>query len=189
MSPRNPPRGKPVLTTDRLVLRPLGWDDLPDLQVLDADPEVMAYIDPPRTADDVRERTLARLDPAHDAMGLGYWAGLERGRFVGWWLLTPQGPGLGEIGWRLHPSAWGRGLATEGARAVLDHGFGTVGLDRVVAQTMVVNLASRGVMRRIGLRHTGVEHRSWDSPLPGAEQGEWLAELTREEWLAARPEE
>lgn len=185
MTPRRPPRGRPVLTTERLVLRPLTWDDLPELEDLDADPDVMRFLDRPRTADDVRARMLARLDPAHDAMGLGYWAGTEDGRFVGWWLLTPEGPGLAEIGWRLHPWAWGRGLATEGARAVLDHGFGTVGLERVVAETMVVNRASRAVMAKIGLRHTGVEHRSWDDPLPGAEEGEWLAELTREEWLAA----
>ncbi|WP_377640633.1 GNAT family N-acetyltransferase [Oryzobacter terrae] len=182
MSPRRPPRGKPVLTTERQVLRPLTWDDLPELEALDADPDVMRHLDRPRTPDEVRDRTLARLDPAHDAMGLGYWAGLERGRFVGWWLLTPEGPGLAEIGWRLHPWAWGRGLASEGARAVLDHGFATVGLERVVAETMVVNLGSRGVMRRIGMRHTGVEHRAWENPLPGSEQGEWLAELTRGQW-------
>ncbi|MGL5928537.1 MAG: GNAT family N-acetyltransferase, partial [Dermatophilaceae bacterium] len=60
------------------------------------------------------------------------------------------------------------------------------GLERVVAETMVVNLASRAVMRKAGMRHTGVEHREWDDPLPGAEQGEWLAELTRAEWLAGR---
>lgn len=187
MSARRPPRGRPVLTTERLVLRPLTWDDLPELTALDADPAVMRFLDRPRTPDAVRERTFARLDPAHDAMGLGYWAGSERGRFVGWWLLTPEGPGLAEIGWRLHTWAWGRGLATEGARAVLDHGFGTAGLERVVAETMVVNVASRAVMEKIGLRHTGIEHRGWDDPLPGAEEGEWLAELTREEWLAARP--
>lgn len=186
MTPRNPPRGRPVLRTDRLVLRPLTWDDLADLEALDADPEVMRFLDRPRTPADVRDRTFARLSPAHDAMGLGYWAGLEGGRFVGWWLLTPEGLGFAEIGWRLHPWAWGRGLATEGARALLGHGFGTVGLDRVVAETMVVNLASRGVMRRLGLRHTRIEHRAWDDPLPGAAEGEWLAELTRAEWLAAR---
>ncbi|MGL5865514.1 MAG: GNAT family N-acetyltransferase [Dermatophilaceae bacterium] len=175
-----------MLTTARLALRPLVWDDLAELEALDADPAVMRYLDRPRTAADARDRTFARLDPAHDAMGLGYWAGHEEHRFVGWWLLVPHGPGLAEIGWRLHPWAWGRGLATEGARAVLDHGFGAVGLERVVAETMTVNLASRAVITKLGLRHTGIEHREWDEPLPGAEQGEFLAELTREEWLATR---
>ena len=51
---------------------------------------------------------------------------------------------------------------------------------------MVVNLGSRGVMRRIGMRHTGIEHRDQADPLPGSEQGEWLCELTRDEWQAMR---
>lgn len=92
--------------------------------------------------------------------------------------------GLAEIGWRLHPFAWGRGLATEGALAILRHGFETVGLERIVAETMVVNARSRSVMRKLGMRHTAVEVRAWEDPLPGAEHGEWLAEITREEWLA-----
>ncbi len=187
MSPRRPPRGRPTLRTERLVLRPLSWDDLPELEALDADPEVMRFLDRPRTPDEVRDRMLSRLDPSADAMGLGYWAGLERGRFVGWWLLSPRGPGLAEVGWRLHVHAWGRGLASEGASALLEHGFGTVGLERVVAETMVVNHASRGVMRRIGMRPTQVVHREWDHPLPGADEGEWLAELTAAEWRARTP--
>lgn len=181
---RYPPRGKPVLITERLTLRPLTWEDRPDLENLDADPKVMRYLDRPRTPEETQERYLARTDPTHDAMGLGYWVGLERGRFVGWWLLVPRGPGLAEIGWRLRRPAWGRGLATEGAYAVLRHGFETVGLERVVAETMVVNAASRGVMRKLGMRHTHTEHREWEAPLPGAEQGEWLAEITRTEWAA-----
>ncbi|KRE61060.1 GNAT family N-acetyltransferase [Nostocoides sp. Soil756] len=185
MSPRRAPRGRPVLITDRLVLRPLTWDDLPELEALDADPEVMRFLDRPRTPDEVRERMLSRLDPTADAMGLGYWAGLERGRFVGWWLLSPQGPGLAEIGWRLHPRAWGRGLASEGAAALLEHGFTTAGLERVVAETMVANHASRGVMRRAGMRPTGVVHRGADPWLPSADEGDWLAELTAREWHAA----
>lgn len=172
--PRNAPRGRPTLGTVRLTLRPLTWDDLPELQALDTDPDVTRYLEPAGTPGQTHERMLSRFDPGNDAMGLGYWAGLEGGRFVGWWLLTPAGPGLAEIGWRLHLRAWGRGLASEGARALLDHGFGPVRLDRVVADTAVDNLASRGVMRRLGMRPTGVR------------EGGWTGELTRADWLAAR---
>lgn len=175
MTPRRPARGRPVLRTDRLELRPLTWDDLPRLEQLDADPEVMRFLDAPGGPDEARERTLARLDPGDDAMGLGYWTGLERGRFVGTWLLTPQGPGLGEIGWRLLPPAWGQGLATEGARALLEHGFTAVGLERVVAETRAGHHASRAVMRRLGMRPCGL-----------GPSGEWLAEVTREQWSTDR---
>ena len=171
---RNAPRGRPTLATERLTLRPLTWDDLPDVEALDADPEVTRFLEPAGTPRQVHDRMLARFDPGNDAMGLGYWAGLEGGRFVGWWLLTPAAPGLAEIGWRLHVRAWGRGLATEGARALLDHGFGRAGLERVVADTAVDNLRSRGVMRRLGMRPTGLR------------DGAWAGELTRAEWRAAR---
>lgn len=182
MTPRHPRRGKPVLHTDRLGLRPLTWDELPELTELDADAEVMRYLDRPRTADEVRARQLARMDPSHDAMGLGYWSGFQRDRFVGWWLLTPSAPGIAEIGWRLHRFAWGQGLATEGARAVIAHGFETVGLEQIIAETMTVNARSRSVMTKVGLRHTRIDHRQWQDPLPGAEHGEWLAELTAAQW-------
>ncbi len=184
MTPRRPPRGKPVLHTDRLELQPLTWDHLPELTALDADEEVMRYLDRPRTPEQVRERQLARMDPTHDAMGLGYWCGYHRGRFVGWWLLTPEGPGWAEIGWRLSRSAWGRGLATEGARAVIEHGFTTVGLERIKGETMVANERSRSVMVKLGMRHARIEHRTWEDPLPGVEQGEWLTEISRDEWPA-----
>lgn len=177
-----------MLHTARLELHPLTWDHLPELSALDADQEVMRYLDRPRTAEQVRERQLARMDPSHDAMGLGYWCGYAAGgRFVGWWLLTPEGPGWAEIGWRLLPSAWGRGLATEGARALMDHGFTVVGLERIKAESMVANERSRSVMAKLGMRHTRIEHRDWSDALPGAEEGEWLAEITRQEWSAQAP--
>ncbi len=58
-----------------------------------------------------------------------------------------------EIGWRLGHHAQGRGLATEGARRVIDHAFTTVGLSEVVAITVEANTASRNVMRKLGMTH------------------------------------
>ena len=101
------------------------------------------------------------------ALGLGFWSGFETGprpgrRFAGWWCLSLEGPGLAELGYRLHRHAWGRGLASEGAAALIDHGFGTVGLERIIAETMAVNAGSRGVMSRCGLRHARTS-----TPCPG----------------------
>ena len=62
----------------------------------------------------------------------------------------PVGPCV-EIGWRLHPDFWGRGLASEGARAALDWGFGPGGMQEILAFTAATNLASQAVMRRIGM--------------------------------------
>ena len=58
-----------------------------------------------------------------------------------------------EIGWRLGPPFWGCGYATEGAKAVLQYGFETLGLSEIVSFTTESNLRSRRVMERIGMTH------------------------------------
>jgi RimJ/RimL family protein N-acetyltransferase len=109
--------------------------------------------------------------------------------FVGWWCATPPLPITGppssaELGWRLRRERWGEGLATEGAAAVVEHCFGTVGLDQLTAETMAVNAASRGVMRKLGMTHVRTEVREWDDPLPGAEEGEAVYALSRTDWAS-----
>ena len=115
-------------------------------------------------------------------------------RFVGWWDLgrsdsdpqDPVPPDSAEIGWRVARRHWRQGLATEGAEALLRHGFQTVGLDRVWAETMAVNRPSRGVMEKIGMRLVGAEVRHWEHPLPGADQGEVTYEIRAAQWRARR---
>ncbi|MDE3110474.1 MAG: GNAT family N-acetyltransferase, partial [Acidobacteriota bacterium] len=58
-----------------------------------------------------------------------------------------------EIGWRLARAHWGKGLATEGARAVVQFGFGTLHLEEIVAITVPANIRSRRVMEKIGMTH------------------------------------
>jgi RimJ/RimL family protein N-acetyltransferase len=62
----------------------------------------------------------------------------------------PLGPGV-EIGWRFRREAWGRGFATEGARAALAHGFDAFGFDEILAFTAPDNLRSQAAMTRLGL--------------------------------------
>jgi RimJ/RimL family protein N-acetyltransferase len=58
-----------------------------------------------------------------------------------------------EIGWRLGFEHWGKGLATEGARAALDYGFNSLGLKQIVSFTVPANLRSRRVMEKLGMTH------------------------------------
>jgi RimJ/RimL family protein N-acetyltransferase len=90
------------------------------------------------------------------------------------------------LGYRLRRSAWGHGYAAEGATALVAHAFTVPGVERVVATTMAVNLSSRRVMERAGLRYLGTRHIDWSDPLPGSEQGEAEYGLTRSEWLSAQ---
>ncbi len=168
------------------------------LHRLDSDPEVMRYLlGRARTTQEIDEFWGPRCaDVEADRVGLGWWVGFSRadGEFLGWWDLgrsdhEPDDPAAvdsAEIGWRLVRSRWRNGLASEGARELLRHGFEQVGLARVTAETMAVNAGSRGVMRSIGMRHVATEVREWDDPIPGWEQGEVTYEITAVEWLARR---
>ncbi len=170
---------RPTLVTARLRLCPLTDDLAPDLVALNADPEVMRYVSgEPET----EEQTLAALpDWVADQDGLGFWAGFEDDTFVGvWCLCRDDDPGVAELAYRLPRSAWGRGLATEGAEALLTHGFTDAGLDRVTADTMAANLASRAVLERLGL--TIEETRPAEPPVEGWEQGEVGYAIDRATW-------
>ena len=170
---------RPTLHTDRLTLRPLTDEDLPDLVALNGDPEVMHFITGRALTPEEVEADLPGL--TRSERGLGLWVGTDLAGFAGVWFLIadPDDPAAAEIGWRLPRARWGHGLASEGATALLTHAFETVGVERVWAETMAVNQRSRRVMARLGMRHTGTEIRAWEDPIPGWEQGEVVYEITR----------
>jgi RimJ/RimL family protein N-acetyltransferase len=172
---------RPTLVTERLRMTPLAGTDLPHLVAMNGDPEVMRYLTGrASTPQEVADELPALL---RDEREMGLWCGYDAASFAGVWFLTadPDDPGAGEVGWRLPRSAWGRGLAVEGARALVAHGFETVGLERLWAETMTVNARSRRVMERLGMRHVRTDVRDWDDPIPGWEHGEVVYELTRDQ--------
>jgi RimJ/RimL family protein N-acetyltransferase len=166
------------LSTDRLNLR--AWTDADVDFVFDMYSrwDVQQYIGrAPRVLADrseaavMVERWRATNDPVH-----GTWAVEERGvgRPLGTVLLksipassqeTPLPPSADiEIGWHLHPEAWGHGYATEAATRVLDHAFSS-GLNRVVAVTYPANRASQAVAQRIGMVAAGETDRYYNTTL------------------------
>jgi len=178
----------PDLLTDRLLLRPPTIDDSEWIANLHGDPAVMRFIDAgkPVPADVVLSRDLGSL-LADYGDGVGYWIGVERTveRTVGWFGLRPlaHSPLEVELGYRLSPEFWGRGLATEAATALVEHAFDSAGVQRVFATTMVANVGSWKVMEKAGLMH----HRTWfyEGPdlIPGAELGDVDHALTLDQWL------
>jgi RimJ/RimL family protein N-acetyltransferase len=145
------------LTTPRLLLRQWRDDDLDALAAIDADPGVMRWIGDGSVRD--RAQTAVALDrfrAGWAANGFGLFAAEEDGVLVGWAGLAvptflPEILPAVEIGWRLARSAWGRGLATEAARAVLTFAWDDVGLDRVVSVCHVENTASERIMTKLGM--------------------------------------
>jgi RimJ/RimL family protein N-acetyltransferase len=185
------------LETERIRLRRLTEHDVENLVELDSDPEVMRYLSGgvPTPREEIEQRTLpAMLRFYQRYPAFGYWAAEERsdGSFLGWFLLRPAPDRPAdeiEIGYRLRRATWGRGLATEGSRALLARGFAEPEVRLIFAQTMTVNAASRRVMEKIGLRYVRTFHPQWPEPIPGAEQGEVEYALSRDEWRRAhRPE-
>jgi len=178
------------LETDRLLMRRFDKSDVDNLVALDGDPSVMRYITggraTPRTEIE-NDYLPAFLSYYHRFPGYGFWAATAKSGedFLGWFHLRPK-PGdprdQPELGYRLRQAAWGRGYATEGSRALIHKAFTDLGANRVYAETMAVNTASRRVMEKSGLRYVRTFHLDWPDPVPGVEHGEVEYALGRAEY-------
>lgn len=145
----------PVLETDRLILRGLEVADVPAIAALHGDPEVVRYIG--GVTDATASGALGKIFyyTGHwAAFGCGKWAVVEKesGRLVGrtgFLDLPYDWPGL-ELGWTFARDAWGKGYATESARAARDWGFRVLGAERILSMIDPDNTSSQAVARRIG---------------------------------------
>jgi RimJ/RimL family protein N-acetyltransferase len=146
-----------ILSTERLLLRPMNSDDLDDLCRLYADPEVMRYLGAgrplnPRQAADRLERALAHWQK----YGFGMWTVCARidGRFLGrcGYGNLHDYPDM-ELAWSLHRFAWGQGYGTEVARAVIQHAFDVTKVPRLLAVARPGNIASLNLMRKLGMTY------------------------------------
>src|SRR5580658_5497631 len=147
------------METERLLLRHWRPEDRAPFAAMNADPRVTEFLGgclSREGSDEIADRIEAHF--AKHGFGL-YAAELTRtGEFIGYIGLAIPGfeasftPCV-EIGWRLAVRFWNLGLATEGARAVLDYAFSAVGLKEVVSFTVPANIRSRHVMEKLGLTH------------------------------------
>jgi ribosomal-protein-alanine N-acetyltransferase len=143
-----------VLETERLLLRRLTMDDLAALY---RDPEVRRWFpDGTRTREQTREELAWIIDVHYARYGYGLWATIleDSGAFIGRCGLLPweiEGRTEVEVAYLLDPASWGRGLATEAARAVVGHAFATLPVDRLICLVDPGNEASRRVATRIGM--------------------------------------
>jgi RimJ/RimL family protein N-acetyltransferase len=153
--------GIPTLETSRLWLRPFRKTDIDDYAALHADPEVQRNISDGTVWDRGRSwRHLAFLIGHWHLGGAGTWAVEDKatGAFVGKiGFSCPEGwPGF-ELAWALARRFWGRGYATEGARAALAFAFEELGQEHVISLIRPINAASIRVAERLGER---LEERS-----------------------------
>jgi len=147
------------LETERLVLRQFCDDDLDAMAAIWADPEVMRHIGEGQARDRAASAALlGRFQRHWEEHGFGLWAVVPRGadQPIGWAGLSvptflPAVLPAVEVGWLLARSEWGRGYATEAARAAAAYGFGELGLDRLISLVYVENTASAAVAERLGM--------------------------------------
>lgn len=157
-----------MIETARLILRDYRETDRPAFAALNGDPRVGDWVagtlDRPRS-----DALMARIRDHIAREGFGFWAAELKSQrrlvgFVGLQRAAPDlpiHPGL-ELGWRLIPEVWGQGLASEGAKAVLDWGFANLDATELVAITARTNLRSQRVMQKIGMTHEPA--RDFDHP-------------------------
>ncbi len=178
------------LETERVLLRRFTQADLDNLFDLDSDPDVMRFINggKPTPRDVVQNEILPSFLSYYEGFeGYGFWAAVEKstGDFLGWFHFRPpkgSSPDEAELGYRLRASAWGKGYGTEVSRALIRKGFTELGVQRVVASTMVVNVASRRVMEKAGLLLVRTFHQPWPDRIDGEEQGDVEYALRKADW-------
>ena len=170
----------PVLETSRLILRPPQFEDFERWAEFAADPEAQRFLGgvQPRS---IAWRSMMTMAGSWALTGVAMFSVIEKasGRWVGrlgpW---QPEGwPGT-EVGWSLHPDAWGRGYASEGAAAAIDYAFEVLGWSEVIHCIDPQNLPSQRVAERLGshLRGPGRMPPPYDT----APCEIWAQ--TREEW-------
>jgi RimJ/RimL family protein N-acetyltransferase len=150
----------PEVETDRLLMRAWRGEDVEPMTAINSDPEVAPWlgaIDPSRT----KERITAWLNH-WSRFKFGLWAVEEResGKFIGRvglmrhddWTASAHDA---EVGWTLAQSAWGRGYATEAARAALGWAQARPQLNAIISITKPDNVRSRRVMEKLGLAYAG----------------------------------
>ncbi|RPF71371.1 GNAT family N-acetyltransferase [Aurantiacibacter spongiae] len=184
--------------TPRLTLRDWRKEDWPRFWEVTNTPAVMRWLG--GVADDAtragaRERLQGYArdhghtfwvverheDGGHLAGELLGFCGLKRSNAEG-----ERVEGMVEIGWRLRREAWGHGYAREAAEASLDEGFARFGADEIIALTVEGNIASRTLMRRLGL--TRRPELDYTDPRHGPDLNPvWVHSITRDRWGQRAP--
>ena len=147
-----------ALSTPRLILRPWRDEDGDAFAAMFDDPAVMEFL-LPHTGRAAIDAFIGRIKQNFAERGFGLWAVEVPGvapfiGYVGLWAPNFEAPFMPaiEVGWRLASAYWGKGYATEGAKAALDAGFSKFGLNEIVSFTVPANRRSWRVMQRIGMQ-------------------------------------
>ena len=172
---------KEITATDRLLIREFVPDDAEAFYAFNSDPEVMRYVGEPLSVSVEQVRENIRNYPDYRERGYGRWAVVHKAddRVIGFNGLKylPEMDAV-DIGYRFLTGYWGRGIATESSRAVLEYGFMVLQMDAIIGLAVPENLGSIHVLEKLGMEFRGM------SDCLGLNAQRW--ELTRERYLSRR---
>lgn len=152
------------IITERLILRKLTLDDVDNIFLLDSNPDVMKYVGvPTATSKEESKKLVENILNQYEKNGTGRLAVIEKetNKFIGWSgikLLTDEVNGFKnvyELGYRFLPEFWGKGYATESARASLDLGFNQLNADKIYAYADVEHQSSNNILTKLGFENKG----------------------------------
>jgi RimJ/RimL family protein N-acetyltransferase len=155
------PDATPTIETARLVLRPPRLEDLERWAEMMADPEAARFIGGVQPKPAVW-RYLMTMAGAWALTGVAMFSVIEKAS--GLWVGRvgpgrPEGWPGDEVGWGLHPDAWGKGYATESAAATMDYAFDVLGWPEVIHSIDPENVASKRAVEKLGFREEGLHQR------------------------------
>ena len=175
------------IETERLILREIIPTDDERLFVLDSDPEVHRYLgnNPVKEIQQVRDY-IQFIRQQYIDFGIGRWAVIEKesNLFIGWSGIKYYNFPINnhvhfyELGYRLIPEFWGKGYATESARAWIKYGFENFETQKMYAMTDIHNQNSKNVLTKVGFIQKG----SFDYEDDPKQPCNWF-ELSKEEGL------
>ncbi|WP_108809348.1 GNAT family N-acetyltransferase [Aquimarina spinulae] len=147
-----------IFTSQRLGFRNWTLDDLETLAEINTDDDVMEFF-PFKPSKEDTKAFIIRMQEMYTEKGFCYFAVdlLDNAELIGFIGLCEQtyleklNPFV-DIGWRLKKSIWNKGYATEGAKACLDFGFNTIGLDKIYSVAPAINIKSELIMKKIGMQ-------------------------------------
>jgi [ribosomal protein S5]-alanine N-acetyltransferase len=144
-----------VIETPRLLLRQFTSEDAADLYELNADPEVLRFTGD-EAFDTIEEASnFIQNYTDYKENGFGRWAvkAKESGQFLGWCGLRRHSDGMVDLGFRFHQKHWGRGYATEAAKACMKYGWNDLGLKQIIGRAAKANTASIRVLEKLGMNY------------------------------------
>lgn len=176
---------KYFIETERLILREFRESDVEDFFEMDSNTAVHIYLgnNPIKTMDEARNG-IANIIQQYVDNGIGRWATIEKasGNFIGWsglkFMTTEVNNHINfyDVGYRLIPKFWGKGYATESAKAAIEYGFNEMKLSVIYGTVNIDNKASRNVLEKCGLKFI----EKFDFPLWNVQCD--LLKISKEEW-------